>query len=194
MAGALFGKTRRSILSLIYGNTDRSYYTREIARETGISVGTIQRELENLAGAGIIEKKAEGRHVYYRAAPSCPIFDELRSLVRKTGGLADTIRSALEPAKEKIRLAFIYGSTAQMEERAGSDVDLMIIGDISFGDVVDMTAGLQNSIGREINPTVYPAKEFRKKTKSGNNFLKRVIKGPKLFLVGDEDDLKKLAK
>jgi uncharacterized protein len=163
LSTALFGRTRRAILAQLYGHPDEAYYLRQLVRSAGPGLGAVQREDARLAGAGIIQRTARGRQVYYQANPACPLFGELKSLVVKTTGVGDVLREALAPLAGRIRVAFIYGSVARTEQRSGSDVDLMVIGDVSFGDVVSALETAQKTLGREINPTVYSPAEFRPK-------------------------------
>jgi predicted nucleotidyltransferase len=188
----LFGQTRGAVLALLYGHSDESFYVRQISRNIGISPGAVQRELEQLALAGLIARSQVGNQVFYRANTDSPIFPEIRSLVAKTVGLSDTLRLALEPIVKDIRVAFVFGSVARQEENAKSDIDLMIVGDVTFDRVISCLGQAQEKVGRQINPTTYSAREFRAKLNSGNHFLRSVLQGSKLFLIGTEDDLRKL--
>jgi predicted nucleotidyltransferase len=153
----------------------------------------VQRELKNMTDMGIIIREVQGRQVYYRANEKCPIFNELKSLVRKTFGVTEVIRQSLEPAAPKIKLVFIFGSMATGTEKKGSDIDVMVVGTVSFGDTVALLASAQEKLGREINTVVYPAAEFKKKVKEDHYFVKTVIKGEKIFIIGDESELNRLA-
>lgn len=191
-AASLFGKTRRAILSLLYGHADESFYLRQIARTTGVGLGPIQRELKNLTDAGIIIREVQGMQVYYRANTQCPIFNELKSIVRKTFGVADVLRQSLSPKADKIRVAFIFGSVARSADNRRSDIDVMVVGRISFGDVVSLFSLAEDQLGREINAVVYPITEFKKKAKEDHHFVKTVLEDEKIFLIGDEDELKRM--
>lgn len=192
LSSVLFGKTRQKVLALFYGHPDESFYMRQVVRSAAVGQGTVQRELKQLAEAGIIQKTVQGRQIYYRANRSCPIFGELQRVVLKTAGLADVLRSALKPLAKKIRAAFVYGSLAASSVKAESDVDLMVIGSCDFGEVVDAVGKAQEQIGREVNPSVYPVDEFQKKLKASHHFLKTVMAGEKIFLIGDADELARL--
>lgn len=193
LAAALFGKTRRGILALLFTHTDEAFYLRQIVRTIGVGVGAAQRELKNLTDAGVITRTVRGNQVYYQANPACPVFAELKSLMIKTAGVADVLRASLAPLAGRIRAAFIYGSFADGRERRESDVDIVVVGEASFGDVVSTLADAQRALGREVNPTVYRPAEFRKKLKARNHFVKSVLGEPKIFLIGDHDELKRLA-
>jgi len=130
---------------------------------------------------------------YYQANPQCPVFAELEGLVRKTTGLADILSDALKPLSKKIKVAFIYGSMATGSVNRQSDVDLMVIGSSTFAEVVAALGAAQDELGREINPSTYPVDEFRRKVSSGHHFINTVMKTPKIFLIGDADELKRLA-
>jgi len=194
LCSGLFGKTRQAVLALLYGRADKSFYTKQILDAVKIGRGTVQRELKNLTDTGIIVREVQGRQVYYRANEKCPIFNELKSIVRKTFGVADLIRQSLATSADKIRVAFIFGSVARSADDRRSDIDLMVVGRISFGDVVSLLTPAEEELGREINPVVYPIAEFRKRVKDDHYFVKTVLEEEKIFVIGDEDELRRLGK
>ena len=192
LADLLFGRTRGAILALLYGHADQSFYTRQIAREVNASVGAVQRELENLSKVGLIIRSSVGSQVFYQTNRDAPIFREMQALVNKTIGIFSVLRSALHPLAKRVLVAFVYGSVAREEETAQSDVDLMIVGKATLDEILSRLSTVEKSIGRPINPTVYSVEEFRSKLASGNHFLTAVLKGQKEFLLGDEDELRKV--
>jgi len=194
LCSGLFGKTRQAVLALLYGRADSSFYTKQILDAVKSGRGTVQRELKNLTDTGIITREVEGRQVYYRANEKCPIFNELKSVVRKTFGVADVIRQSLATVADKIRVAFIFGSIARSTDGRKSDIDLMIVGTISFGDVVSLLSSAEEKLGREVNAVVYPIAEFKKKVKEDHHFVKTVLEDEKIFVIGDEGELRRLAK
>ena len=190
IGSALFGVTRQAVLRLLFGHTDRRFYQRQIIRSIRLGSGTVQRELEQLVGAGILTRTVEGRQTYFQANRVCPVFDELHGLIRKTFGVAQILQNGLAVLAAKVRLAFIYGSMATGGEMSGSDVDVMVVGDqILMNDVVSALADAQRDIGREVNPSVYRTEEFCRKLAQGQHFLTSVASGPKIFLTGDENEL-----
>jgi uncharacterized protein len=193
-ATVLFGKTRRAVLSLLYGHPRQEFYLREIARISGTGLGAAQREMGQLTAAGIVVRRASGRQVYFQANPKAPIFADLRNIVTKTFGVADFLRSALDGLAGRIRVAFVYGSVARGQEDESSDVDVMVIGDATFSEIVSALAPCQEKLGREINPTVYPVQEFRSRLSQDHPFLREVLRQTKLFLIGNRRELSRLAK
>jgi len=193
LCSGLFGKTRQAVLALLYGRADSSFYTKQILDAVRIGRGTVQRELKNLTDTGIIIREVQGRQVYYRANARCPIFNELKNIVRKTFGVADVLRQSLVTEAAKVRVAFIFGSIARSADDRRSDIDLMVVGKISFGDVVSLLSPAEEKLGREVNPVVYPVAEFKKKVKEDHHFVKTVLENEKIFVIGDEDELRKLA-
>ena len=189
----LFGQTRTAILSLLYGHPDESFYLRQLVRETGAGNGAVQREVKQLSDAGLIVRKPLGNLVLYQANRKSPVFSELRGLLLKTAGVRDVLRGALAPLKNRIEVAFVYGSIAAQKDRADSDVDLMIVGDATFDEVVPRLSGAEKKLRREINPTIYPVREFRSKVASGNHFLTSVLQSKKMFVSGNENDLRELS-
>lgn len=189
----LFGTYRKGVLALLLLHPEQSLHVREIARTLDKPAGTLLRELNALADAGVLVRKAVGNQVHFQANPACPVSEELRGILKKTVGIADVLREALAPLAGTIASAFVYGSVASGEERAGSDLDLMIVGEPRFADVVGALAPAQAVLRREVNPSLYSALEFRKKLAAGEPFLRRVLEERKIFIVGGEDELGKLA-
>ena len=194
VGSALFGATRQAVLRLLFGHADRRFYQRQIIGSLRLGSGTVQRELERLVGAGILTRSVEGRQTYFQSNRECAVFEELHGLIRKTFGVADTLRAGLAALAVKARLAFIYGSMAAGSETAGSDVDVMVVGErVSVQDVASALADAQRDIGREVNPSVYRTEEFCRKLAQGQHFLTSVVSGPKIFLIGGENELIGLA-
>jgi predicted nucleotidyltransferase len=189
---ALFTKTQQRVLGLLFGNPERSYYTNEIVRFAEAGIGTVQRELQRLESAGLITSRKIGNQKHYQANRAAAIFEELHGIVIKTVGLADVLRKAIQPLQERVDLAFIFGSVAQGKERITSDVDVMVIGDASFEDVVQALYYTREALRREVNPVVMSMSEFSRKVLQGDRFVSRIVNEPKIFLKGGSDDLGKL--
>ena len=194
LADLLFGRTRGAVLALLYGRADQSFYTRQIAREVNARVGAVQRELENLSKVGLILRKTTGSQVFYQVNRDTAIFPEMRALINKTIGIFGVLRSALRPLSKRIVAAFVYGSVAREEETAQSDVDLMVVGEATLDEVLSRLSTAEKGIGRSVNPTVYSVAEFKSKLAARNHFLTSVLKGEKVFLFGEEDDLRKVGR
>jgi predicted nucleotidyltransferase len=154
LSSALFGKTRRAVLALLFSNPDEEFYLRQIVRRIRSGQGGVQRELQRLADARVILRSVRGRTTFYQANRACPVFNELRGLVIKTAGVAEVLRAALLPLKEQIEVAFIYGSVARARMRVSSDIDLFVVGTVGFREVVDQLSSAQTEIAREVNPRV----------------------------------------
>jgi len=192
VSSVLFGKTRQAVLALLYGHADESFYLRQIVRAISPGQGAVQRELAHLTAAGLLIRTRQGNQVYYQANRNTAVFFELKSLLVKTAGVADVLRSALAVHSDRIQAAFLYGSVAAGTDKANSDIDLLVIGQVSFGEVSDAVGGAQEKLQREINPSVYSPEEFRKKLLAGHHFLKQIFQDPKIFLIGSEHELKRL--
>ena len=189
---ALFTKTQRQVLGLLFGNPEKTYYLNEIVRIADVGIGTVQRELEKLTSAGLLTVRKIGNQKHYQANPGSPVFQELRGIVLKTFGVADELRRALEPVSAKIVVAFVYGSIASGADTASSDIDVMVISDeLSYPDVIGAFAGAEEKLGRSVNPTLYTPSEVRRKLSEDNSFLKRVTEQGKIFLIGSDDDIPK---
>ncbi|HEX5435362.1 MAG TPA: nucleotidyltransferase domain-containing protein [Candidatus Angelobacter sp.] len=190
----LFGKARGAILALLYGHPGEQFYYRQITRQLShVSSGTLQRELDTLSQLGLVERSTVGKQVFYRANVRHPVYPELRALVSKTVGVFQILRSALALLEDRIATAFVYGSVARREEKAESDIDVMVIGQASVEEVIAQLTDAERLLGRAVNPTVYSALEFRRKLKAGNHFLCSVLGRERIFLIGDESELGKVA-
>lgn len=193
-AVVLFGATRRKLLSWLFEHPDEAFYLRDLLRRTGSPEGAAQRELKALTAAGLVLRTVSGRQVFFQANRDSPIFSELSSLLTKTTGIAGVVRKALEPLSRGIRFAFIHGSAARNELRQGSDIDLLVVGDVDIGEVVAATRDAEVRLGREINPSVYSNMEFEQKLRDGHHFITSVLRAPYLMLVGDQNELERLAR
>ncbi len=158
-----------------------------------VGQGAVQRELARLSEVGLLDRRQEGRQVYYQAGRQSPLYPELHSIVIKTVGLVDVLRDVLETAQDQITIAFVYGSVARGDPKSTSDVDLLIVGDLAFGEAVDMLSPTQDRIGREVNPSVFTSEEFQRRVSQEGDFLARVWSGPKLFVIGSGNEFGKLA-
>jgi predicted nucleotidyltransferase len=193
LAELLSSKIRAEIFRNLFGIApNTALYMREIERQTGFAIGTVQTELRKLQRLDIISKVKDGNRVYYRANTTHPLYPNIRELVLKTSGLADVIKNAISNEKG-IKVAFVFGSFARQEEKANSDVDLMIISDIGLRKLTGLLIDVAGKIGREINPHIFSEKEFIKRKKGQDHFLSQVLESPKIFIIGTENDLTKMA-
>lgn len=191
--GRLFGRTRGAVLGVLFNRPDQSFHLRQVVRAVGTGQGAVQRELKQLTEMGLILRRAQGNQVLFQANPLSPIFGEIKGLITKTVGIHDVLRAALIMLGPQIEFAFVYGSVARQQERANSDIDLMILGDAAFSEVVSSLSPAQKTLAREINPTVFSVREFRSKLATGNHFLRAVMRDKKMFVLGTENELAKLA-
>jgi len=189
----LLGKARRAVLGLLFTRPAESFYLRQILRLTGLGLGSLQAELRKLERAGILKRSVRGNQVHFQANSGCPVFSEIKGLVLKTSGGAGALRAALEPVAGRISVAFVHGSVVRGEEKRGSDVDVVVVGEVSFAEVVSALARTQAAIGREVNPLVYSEREYRARRRKGGHFLRNVLRSKRVFIVGDERELERLA-
>jgi uncharacterized protein len=189
----LGSKLRAKVLGWLFTHPDERYFVRQLTSLVVEDSTNVSRELARLEKTGILVSTTEGKQKYYQANRQSPLFNELHGLIVKTAGIADVLRSTLAPAKEEIKIAFIFGSFASGNERRVSDIDVMVVGGISFGDAVSLLSPAEEKLGREVNAVVYPIAEFKQKVKEDHHFVKTVLEGEKIFLVGDEGELSRLA-
>jgi predicted nucleotidyltransferase len=191
--GLFASKTLARLLTVFLTSPESTFYQKELANLAGKGLYAVQRELSRLEKAHLLIRMPIGNRVYYRANRKHPAFEDLKRVVLKTMGLGDALRSALAPLGDNVRLAFIYGSCARGEETAESDIDLLLVGNLSLRKASTVLGPVGRALGREFNPSVYPLEEFRNKAREGHHFITEVLRGKKIYLIGDEDVLKGLA-
>jgi len=188
IAEALFPKARLRVLAVLFSAPDRSFYTNEVIGLAHSGAGAVQRELADLAGAGLLTVRKRGNQKHYQANAASPVFAELRGLVLKTMGLADVLRNALAPLAPQIERAFVFGSIAKQQDTAASDVDLLVVSDsLGYGDLFAALEGASQALARTINPALYTAADFRTRLQGDNAFIQRVMQQPKIWLIGEEE-------
>ncbi len=180
---------RRKVLALLMLNPQRWLHLRELARLTGASPGTLKKELDALTSVGLLKLQKVGNQTQFCANTEHPVFPELSALVRKTTGLRDVLALALAPLASQIEVAFVFGSMAKATEGPQSDVDLLLIGDATFGQVANAVYDAQLVLAREINPKVMNRVEWSEKKNAQNVFVQELMNKPKIFVVGSEHEL-----
>lgn len=189
LATLLFKDYRRRVLGLLLLHPDEAYHVREIARLTATVAGTLHRELSRLSAAGVLLRQPRGNQLLYQANRACPVFEELASILRKTSGLVDVLAQGLWPLADKIAVVLVFGSMASGKATSTSDVELLVLGEVDFAEVVKCLYPLQQALGREINPKVYALDEWRDMLAGKRSFACEVMDKPKLFVIGNSHDL-----
>ena len=182
-------KARTVIFQLYFTNTESSYYLRQLERIFGIPVSILRKELIRLEEEGVFLSEKKGNLLYYHLNNSYPLFEELKSIVRKTIGVEGLLRDAIMVI-EGVYAAFIYGSFAKGKEKASSDVDLCVIGDVDEDQLIEKINNIETSINREINYIIFSQKEFKKRIRNKDGFILDLIDGNKIMLKGKENELR----
>jgi predicted nucleotidyltransferase len=190
LADTLFSPVQKRVLGLLFGQPKRRFQSGELIRLAGSGTGAAHRVLTRLANAGLVTVTRAGNQKHYQANRSSPVFNELHSLIVKTVGLVEPLREALKPKAEAIHAAFVYGSVAKGTDKAGSDIDIMIISDkLTYPDLFDALTRAEAALARPVNPNVMTRKEWRAKRAEHDSFAARIAASPRLFLIGSDDDL-----
>lgn len=194
LASILLGSSRRRALGVLLLRPEQSYTLSEISHISGVTAGALHNDLTKLAQAGLLLGKEVGNQMHYSANTQCPIFPELQGLLRKVSGVADVLREALDKNSERILLSWAIDpmAMAKGKEHINSVVDVCVIGCLSLPEVVKALHPAQAMSQREINPVVYSPAGFRRKFSSGDEYLRKIVDGEKLFLNGNEHGLRKL--
>ena len=185
---ALFTRTQRQVLSLMFGFPERSFFANEIVRLAGVGTGSVQRELAKLSDAGLLTVSRIGNQKHFQANPSCPIYSELRGIVLKTFGVLDQLRKAIEELPGEIELAIIYGSEIHAYSRNSSDIQMLLVSDeVNYADVVSGFTEMENRIGRTIQPLLLKSEEFQTMRKEENEGITGILHQPRVLLKGSLD-------
>jgi len=192
LAELLSSRARAEIFRLLLCGSGEELHVREIERRSGLNDSTLRQELRKLVRLDLVQSRRDSNRVYYRAKTENPLYPEIRNLVLKTIGLADGLKSAL--VDTRIRVAFVFGSIARGEEKAGSDVDLMVIGQLGLRDLSRLLSGIEEKIGREVNPHVLNEKEFRRRVQANEHFVSRVMESTKIFIIGSPHELEAMGR
>jgi len=187
LAELLSSRARAEIFRLLFGGTGEELHVREIERRSGLNDSTLRQELRKLVRLDLVHSRRDSNRVYYRAKTESPLYPEIRNLVLKTSGLADVLKHALRD--KRIRVAFVFGSIARGEEKSGSDVDLMVIGQLGLRDLSRLLSGIEEKIGREVNPHVLHEDEVRKRIRTKEHFVSSVMESAKIFIIGSQNEL-----
>lgn len=188
----MFGVYRRELLARVLLRPDEKFHVRELARLTGFSPGSIHREMKTMAESGLLLREPVGNQVLYQANKACPIYENLASIFRKTLGLVNVLQSALQSIETAIEFALVFGSMASGKQTEFSDIDILILGDLSLIEVVKALAPMQAELGREVNPVVMAPGKFTTMLVKLDRFATRVLDEPKLFVKGNESEFGKL--
>ena len=191
-AELLSSRARAEIFRLLFNGTGDELHVREIERRSGLNDSTLRQELRKLVRLDLVQSRRDSNRVYYRAKTESPLYPEIRNLVLKTSGLSDVLKSAL--TDKRIGVAFVFGSIARGEETATSDVDLMVIGQLGLRDLSRLLSGIEEKIGREVNPHVLREEEFRKRIRAKEHFVSSVMDTPKIFIIGSQRELEAMGR
>lgn len=190
IATALFSESQSRIFRWLFGQPDRAFHLSELRRLTGLGSASLQRELNRLAEAGLVQSERVGNMRRFQANPKSPVYNELIGLTRKTIGLEPLLREALLPLVPRLRAAWIFGSVAKQTDTAQSDIDIMLIGEnLPLGDILEHLLPLEAQLGRKINPTCYTPADFERRRAEADSFVNRILSQPVLPLIGEANEL-----
>jgi predicted nucleotidyltransferase len=186
LASLFLSDSRAEIMKLLFSGTWEEFYLREIEKLCSVQVSSIQKEVKHLTQLDLITARRDGNRIYYRANKEHPIYLDLVSIIEKTVGVVALLRERL--IDPKIKCVFIFGSFAQNKEKATSDIDIIIIGDIGMRSITKLLSGLQEKFGREINPHIYSEDEFKKRVNQNDHFIASVLKKDFKVVLGDVNE------
>lgn len=189
LLGALFpSAVQRRVLALLFGQPERAFGKMELIGLVGGGSGAVQRVVERLVHGGLVTERSDGGRRYVQANAEAPLFAALTSIIDRTAGIPTAVKDALAPVEDRIAFAALFGSVAKGTDRAGSDVDVLVVSDdLGYGDVYDRLMPVEARIGRTLSPTIYNRKEFETRWQNNNAFLRNVLTGAHKTLIGSID-------
>ena len=188
----MFSPYRRQALAVLFLRPDEQFHVRQLERMTGVSAGSLHRELRAMAESGLLIREKLGNQVFYRVNTHCTIYEELAAIFRKTLGLVSLLKDALSELDDQIHAAFVFGSMASGRQTAGSDLDICVLGDLSLREVVKALSTVQETLQREVNPVVMTPRKFSDLAGKKDRFVTRVLSEPIMFVQASGDELEKL--
>lgn len=187
LASALFSSVQQRVLGLLFGQPERKFGSGELIRAVGSGTGAAHRQLQRLAGVGLVTVTRIGNQKHYQANPSSPVYPEVHGLIVKTVGLVEPLRASLGPVAKDIEVAFVFGSIAKGTDRAQSDIDLLVVSDkLGYAEIYKKLQAAEKVLARTINPTVLTRGEWRKARSAKDSFATRIGSQPRIFVIGDE--------
>lgn len=185
-------ETRIALLNRFLMHPGEEFYLRQLSGHFGLSPRLISLELQNLQSIGLLKKRISGNHHYYTINREHLLFNELQQIFMKTVGLKDVIKTYLTPFEMEISMAFIYGSLAKGNATAESDVDLMIVGNLSTRKLSGAMIKAGRELGRQVNFSVFSINEFKERHTAGDHFVSSIMNDAKKFIIGNTHELKRL--
>jgi len=190
LAGALFSPVQQRVLGLLFGQPGRRFQSAELIRLVESGTGAVHRQLGRLEKSGWVTVTRVGNQKYYQANADCPAFAELQGLITKTVGLVEPLRRALEPLASEIEIAFVYGSIAKGTDKAGSDIDVLVVSErLGYPELFTALQSAEAALARSVNPNVMTPREWRVRRQEKGSFAARIAAQTRLCVIGSDDDL-----
>ncbi|MDO8518959.1 MAG: nucleotidyltransferase domain-containing protein [Deltaproteobacteria bacterium] len=189
----LGSRTRADLIAWFVMHPGESFYIRQLADLLHQSPTPVIRELDKLEKMGLVTSERKAHAKYFLVNTASPLFPELQSLVLKTVGAAGLLKQSFRSFSSLV-FVFIHGSFATQEAGPKSDIDLFLIGVMDQTELTKVIKKVEMRVGREIQCSLFDPKEFLKKLKENNDFIRQVVKNPKVMIVGGENEFKRFAK
>jgi hypothetical protein len=187
---ALFTRTQRQVLGLMFGYPERSFYANEVVRKAGVGTGSVQRELARLAECGLLTVTRIGNQKHFQANPHNPIYPEVRSIVLKTFGALDLLRAGLLGLSGTIHLAWVYGEDLRSPQFQNGEIKLLLVADgLEYTDLASDLTEVENRIGRTLAPLLFSVEAFRRLTAEGDETLRAILRQPGIAIIGSIDEV-----
>lgn len=173
---------RQKLLGFFFTNPTACLYLRELSVRLSVDAANLSRELRRLERQGLFTLERRGNQKYFRLNHGYPLYEEVRRIVFKTVGVAGRLQKDLQQVGG-IYEAYLYGSFARNQQDAASDIDVLIIGDVSAEKLASAIRKLERQLGREISYTVLSLREFKTKQACHDPFLEDLWRHKKIPLI-----------
>lgn len=174
-------RLRRKLLAYSFAHPEESFYVREISAFIDEDPGNLSRELKKLEEEGLYVSSKRGREKFYSLNKDYPLFGELKAIISKTEGAEGNLKEIVSGYKG-ISRALIHGSYVDKKEKAGSDIDLIVVGEFPRQKFTDDIRKLESKLNRQINFTSFNDREYESERKNKGSFLNIVLRGKTIKL------------
>jgi len=181
-------RVRVQLLSYFLLHPESRNHIRALASQVDAQYSAVWKELNNLEKAGLLHSETLGGRRIFTLNSQYPIVPELRNIFLKTVGAGDIVRGSLKDLEE-VDVAFIFGSFAEGEADADSDLDIMLIGDLDIEQVTPIIVELEHMLDRNVNYVLFTMEEWKSRVADKDPFIINVKNATKVMLIGSPDDL-----
>jgi predicted nucleotidyltransferase len=186
IADFLLTPRQQRILAPLLLDPSLSLRVSELLALSGSGRGATQKHIQTFVDIGLLNEYRQGNQRYLQINSSFALFNELRAICLKSFGLTDVLRAALDPLREMISEAFVFGSVANNTDRSDSDIDLMVVGSVSLLDLMEAIALAETQLARPVHVNLHDEQSWNE-LKRSDAVIDKIINSTTIRIFGDHD-------